>query len=347
MLGTLPSTHFKASATQLDMSGVYSALQLRAGAAAAGNGSSSSSSGDSDFAWQFSEAVIKFFNPPEVQAVLNFLDPVKLMVKDGASLLMLEEFSEEEYRISQQDSRELVRYSGPLNAGVGVMLHIKHYEPEQEDTFVAGPLWNPSSPSIQVLKDKGFSDDFTLGSDWHWRAAVKDDHCAFKRRGAELRAVHNTFSLCVLDLVPCPLLVVGGACAWESYIKSTWDCSSRNSFMSEGVEVQFAFEFIESDTGPRVLRRIAASVDHPSFAWRCHPDSAVTVARRFDKQAEFMLWLSGWNFAANSHELKTPSGKRSGRSGSAPLKELWGYRDRERKLGAFLRKDSFYQPFLY
>ena len=141
--------------------------------------------------------------------------------------------------------------------------------------------------------------------------------------------------------------MVGGGCAWESYIKSTWDCSSRISFMSEGVEVQFAFEFIESDTGPRVLRRIAARVDHPSFAWRCHPDSAVTVARRFDEQAAFMLWLRGWNFAANSHELKTLSGKRSERSGSAPLKELWGYRDRERKLGAFLRKDSFYQPFLY
>ncbi len=94
------------------MSGVYSALQLRVVAAAADNESSRSSSGDSDFAWQFSEAVIKFLNPPEVRAVLNFLDPVKLNVKDGASLLieedlsskmerMLEEFSEEEYRISQ------------------------------------------------------------------------------------------------------------------------------------------------------------------------------------------------------------------------------------------------------
>ena len=189
------------------------------------------------------------------------------------------------------------------------MLHIKHYGPEQEDTFVAGPFWDPSSPSIQVLKDKGFSDDFTLGFDWHWRAAVKDDHCAFKRKGPELRAVHNAFSLCVLDLVPCPLLVVGGACAWESYIKSTSDYSSRISFMSEGVEVQFAFEFVKSDTGQRVLRRIAARVDHPSFAWRCHPDSAVTVARCFHKQAEFMLWLSGWSFAAKSHELETLSGK--------------------------------------
>lgn len=32
---------------------------------------------------------------------------------------------------------------------------------------------------------------------------------------------------------------------------------------------------------------------------------------------------------------------------AASLEELWGYRDRERKLEASLKKDDFYQPFLY
>lgn len=43
---------------------------------------------------------------------------------------------------------------------------------------------------------------------------------------------------------------------------------------------------------------------------------------RFDKQAEFMLWLSGWTFAADSHELETLPGKRSERPGQRPWKNF-------------------------
>ena len=154
-------------------------------------------------------------------------------------------------------SQKLVQHSGPLDAGVGVVLHVQHYKAEDEDTFIARPFWDPFNQSVQVLAQKGFSDAFTFCIDWHWRAAAGPLGCPMKSWRRKLRACHDSFSLPVLDLIPCPLFIIGGVCAWESYTKAIPKSSKIVTFSTcQDVNVQFAVEFNIAGT---TLRRIAAN----------------------------------------------------------------------------------------
>ena len=96
--------------------------------------------------------------------------------------------------------QKLVRHSGPLDAGVGVVLHVQHYKPEDEDTHIARPFWDLHNQSIQVLAQKGYSDTFTFCFDWHWRAAAESLRCLMKTWGRQLRACHGSFSSRVLEV---------------------------------------------------------------------------------------------------------------------------------------------------
>ena len=62
--------------------------------------------------------------------------------------------------------------------------------------------------------------------------------------------------------------------------------------------MQFASEF---NTAGTTLRRIAAKIDHPSFGYR-NPTSGHSAAIRLDAQRDSILWLSGRDFTAKSHE---------------------------------------------
>ena len=125
----------------------------------------------------------------------------------------------------------MIRHSGPLDAGVGVVLHVQHCRPEDEDTFIAPPFWDCKNQSIQVLSKKGFSDTFTFGMDWHWRAAAESTDCPMKKWGRRLRACHDSFSSHVLGLVPCPLFIIGGQCARNSYTKAIPKSSRLTSIL--------------------------------------------------------------------------------------------------------------------
>lgn len=65
-----------------------------------------------------------------------------------------------------------------------------------------------------------------------------------KTWGRKLRACHDSFSSRVLDLIPCPLFIIGGACAWGSYTKAIPESSKLVSFLiNEDVNVQYSLEF--------------------------------------------------------------------------------------------------------
>ena len=120
-----------------------------------------------------------------------------------------------------------------------------------------------------------------------------------KTWGGQLRACHDSFSSRVLDLIPCLLLVIGGGCAWESYTKAIPESSKLVSFqICEDVNVQYALEFDPAGTS---LRRIAAKIDQPSFGYR-NLTFAASTAIRLDAQCNFILWLSGRDFIAQSYE---------------------------------------------
>ena len=211
-----------------------------------------------------------------------------------------------------------------------MVLHVQHYKPEDEDAFIARPFWGLHNHSVQVLAQKGFSDAFTFCIDWHWRAAAGSLGCPMKSWGRQLRACHDSFLSHILDLIPCPLLIIGGACAWESYTKAIPKSSKIVSFSKcEDVNVQFALEF---NTAGTTLRRIAAKIDHPT--------SGHSAAIRLDAQCDFILWLSGRDFTAKSHET-TMQKHRRGKPGSAPFSALYIYRDQQKRSGIVLKRSDF------
>ena len=331
----------------MDSRTIFSALCDRATAAAATTELPFSSSSPLSFAQQFSDAITGSLNSVEIQAVFDFLSPQNPSMMKVGDLYpkfekMRHDFEKEELQLSEKESQKLVQHSGPLDAGVGVVLHVQHYKAEDEDTFIAGPFWDTHNQSVQVLAQKGFSDAFTFCFDWHWRAAAGPLGCPMKSWGRKLRACHDSFSLHVLDLIPCPLFIIGGVCAWESYTKAIPKSSKIVTFSTcEDVNVQFALEFNIAGT---TLRRIAAKIDHPSFGYR-NPTSGHLAAIRFDVQCDFILWLSGKDFTAKSHET-TIQKHRRGKPGSAPFPALYMYRDQEKRSGIVLKRSDFDWDFL-
>ncbi|KAL8861447.1 MAG: hypothetical protein Q9178_002321 [Gyalolechia marmorata] len=160
--------------------------------------------------------------------------------------------------------------------------------------------------------------------------------------GRKLRTFHDSFSIEVSDLIPCPLLLVGGACAWESYTKAIPKSSKITSFsIDEDVDVQFAFEF---DAAGTTLRRIAAKIDHPSFGLR-NPTSGLSASIRIDTQCDFILWLSGRDFYAKSCEFLMQKHHR-GKPGAAPFSTLYMYRNQQKQSGKVLMRCDFDESFL-
>ncbi len=118
----------------------------------------SSSSNPSHYIQQFSNAIIKSLDSAEIQA---FFEPSKsILVKDGdlspKFMKMRQSFEEEELQLSGKGPQKLAQHSGLLGEEVGVILHVQHYKPEDEDTYVARPFWDLNNQSIQILCEKGF-----------------------------------------------------------------------------------------------------------------------------------------------------------------------------------------------
>jgi len=134
------------------------------------------------FAQQFSDAIVGSLNSAEIQAVFDFLSPQNLSMVKGGDLSpkyrkMRQGFEKEELQLSEKEPQKLVQHFGPLDAGVGVVLHVQHYKPEDVDTLIARPFWDLHNQSVQVLAQKGFSDAFTFCIDWHWPAAAGSLGC--------------------------------------------------------------------------------------------------------------------------------------------------------------------------
>ena len=62
-----------------------------------------------------------------------------------------QQFDEEELQLSERVPQKVIRHSGPLDAGVDVVLHVQPYKPEDEDIYIARLFWDLHKQSIQVL----------------------------------------------------------------------------------------------------------------------------------------------------------------------------------------------------
>lgn len=332
---------------------IASALHKRAATGAASSAPGSSSHDLNGHIALFAKELAARLNASEIQALFKFLDRKSLRVASDERSTKLtlqfeqlwDTFQAQEIQCSGQDPQKLTSPSGLLDAEIGVILHVLHYNPEEEDEFtgVPKPFWDPYSRSIEVLVKKGFSGDQTFGMDWHHRATLREMGCPLKMWSKEVRRCHDSFSQNVLNLIPCALLMIAGSCAWENYSAAIKHKSKMISFeAAAGVELVYALEF--EDEKMLSLRRITAKVDHPSYGFN-QPRRVQHIAKRFDTQSNLMLYLGGRKFNANSYR-QAIGDVELGRKRSAPLRELWAYRSIEEKQKTPLREADFDSSFL-
>ena len=69
-----------------------------------------------------------------------------------------------ELALTGKSANRLARPSGASDAELGLILHCQSKEGD------IGEFWDMENRTIQTLAEKGFSNIFVFGFDWHWRA---------------------------------------------------------------------------------------------------------------------------------------------------------------------------------
>jgi len=198
--------------------------------------------------------------------------------------------------------------------------------------------------TIQTLAEKGFSNTFVFGFDWHWRAEgdarSRGGSCPTSNWPKEQRDLHNKASIDVLETHPLRFLVVASACAKEHYRRTLSPLARTISIkIRPGTEITFNLDFRSNG-----LRRIVVCLDHPMAPF-FRPNQGEEVCLRLDAALNFFLWLVGRDYNENAF-TKSQASRRRGVPSSAPFTEMHEYVRREESLQRHLRLDEYEPDFL-
>jgi len=144
----------------------------------------------------------------------------------------LENFYSTEVQVSGKGCDKLASPGGPADADLGIILHLQ----SEEDAI--GNFWDPRSATIRLLEEKGISDEFTFGYDWHWRAEETFQGrttCPTERWSRDLRALHSKLSTDILEILPLPFLITGSSCTRKNLCRTlinNWERASTSSSWS-------------------------------------------------------------------------------------------------------------------
>jgi len=252
---------------------------------------------------------------------------------------MLRQFYSEEVETSGQDRNRLATPSGPVNATLGLVMHI------QTKKGAVGPFWDHTNTSIQALAAKGLSETFTFGFDWHWRAeesARRRGACPTTAWAEALRRAHDRISRDILALLPLPFVVVAGACPRRQYKKvASGTVTTLEMEIIPGLALTIDLQFDNER-----LRRITTYVDHPAVGFY-NPSTAEAQTLRLDAAFNLVLWLLKRDHCPTSFQSFYFSYRRTGTvPNAAPLAELWGYVRVEAGRQVTLQLDEYKLSFL-
>lgn len=293
----------------------------------------------------FAREAAKTLSAEEFASLLAFLERPKGARNELKSHLhktlakQLEQFYESEVKESGQDRDRLARPGGPEDADLAIILHLQ----SEEDAI--GAFWNPSSPTIQLLSEKGFDGRTVFGFDWHWRAEETfrgRTACPTLRWTQSLRALHDQMSHQVLEILPLPFVVTASSCAREGLRRTLGKEAKRIE-----IDVSPPIGILRFDLDYRhgFLRRIIVHVHHPAAGFFNSKQSRPAMAEQIDAGLDLFLWLTGEtsqpNRFAQEYALKRPVSTRK-----APLAEMYAYSRREREQGRLLSIEEYNPAFL-
>lgn len=290
----------------------------------------------------FAEQAKATLSATEFRTLLNFLTTPPAFHDVGylenQISTQLASFFSAELALTGDSANRLASPSGPKDAELGLILHCQSKEGD------VGEFWDKENRTIQALAEKGFSDKFVFGFDWHWRA----EHDARSRGGScpttkwpqEQRDLHNKVSAKILETLPLRILVVASACAKKHYRRTLSPLTRTITIQIQpGTDITLDLDFRSEG-----LRRIVIYPDHPSSAL-FRPSEGKEVSFRLDAAANFSLWLVGRDYNENAF-TESQAMMRRGVPGAAPFTEMHEYVRRENLLRRHLKQNEYQPSFL-
>ncbi|RAK99169.1 uncharacterized protein BO80DRAFT_478634 [Aspergillus ibericus CBS 121593] len=295
-------------------------------------------------AMKFSLEAARTLSLEEFSQLLVFLGDPRAGSKYPQGLLQakltqrLQEFYLIEQQMSGLPSNELSIPGGPVDADLGIALHLATGRDISRD------FWDPRSASISLLQEKGMSDRFTFGYDWHWRAEeayLDRSDCPVRKWPRHLRELHDQMSADILGMLSLPFLITGSACTRTNLSKTLKETNKRLEIpISLHTTLKFDLDFRNNS-----LRRMIAHVYHPSSGFTAKISMRESMASQIDAGLNFFLWLTGRSYDANSFR-RTYSQAGPCRKKSAPLAEMYSYIRKEREEQRNLKLSEYSPSFL-
>jgi hypothetical protein len=236
----------------------------------------------------------------------------------------LENFYSTKVQVSGGGRDRLASPGGPEDADLGIILHLQ----SEEDAI--SNFWDPRSATIRLLEEKGISDEFTFGYDWHWRAEETFDGrttCPAKRWSRDLWALHSKVSTDILEILPLPFLITGSGCTRENLCRNLSKATKR---LEIPIVPPIGVLKLDLDFRHGTLRRMIVHIHHPSAGFFANAKSKPGMAVQIDAGLNFFLWLTGRKYDADSfgraYSRRCPRSRKA-----APLAEMYAYVRKESK----------------
>ncbi|KAF9892888.1 hypothetical protein FE257_000478 [Aspergillus nanangensis] len=271
---------------------------------------------------RFAEEATKTLSQAELVQLIKFLENPKAnydyLDKEPQDLLRerLQVFYEMETQYSGLSTDRLSIPGGPEDADLCIVLHIATGKHTSRD------FWDPKSATISLLQEKGLTEEFVFGYDWHWRAEdasyLTRSDCPLRKWPQNLKALHDQVSAEILELLPLPFLITASGCTRENVRRTlTGLKKSIDITISESTTLKLDLDFRTS-----FLRRIIVHTHHPSSGFISNSGKRATMAAQIDAGLNFFMWLTGRVYDTNTfgrtYSQAGPPGKRN-----APRAEIW------------------------
>jgi hypothetical protein len=281
---------------------------------------------------RFAQEATRSLSQDELAQLLEFLKAPKAGWSHTKEQLhqelteRLENFYSTEVQVSGKGCDRLASPGGPEDADLGIILHLQ----SEEDAI--GNFWDPRSAAIRLLEEKGISDEFTFGYDWHWRAEETckgRTTCPAERWSRDLRALHSKVSTDILEILPLLFLITGSSCTRKNLYRTL---SKATKCLEITIVPPTGVLKLDLDFRRGTLRRMILHVHHPCSGFFSNAKSKPGMAAQIDAGINFFLWLTGRKYDSDSFRRaysQRCSGPRSKKA--APFSEMYAYVKRERE----------------
>lgn len=186
----------------------------------------------------------------------------------------LGDFCSRKTRLSGESRERLAGPGGPEDANLGLILRV------QTKKIGWGCFWDPESPTIALINQKGISGEFAYGYHWCWRGEETWNErttCPAREWNKDLRVLHDGCSAHLLEIIAMPIPMTGSACARDG-LRKYLNLQVRSLVIA--LSPPLGILRFDLDFRPGGLRRIILHLHHPAAGFASAATSKQTMIMR-------------------------------------------------------------------